>query len=120
MLCTPSHGTAWIGSRYIPVRLYNDCEHRYVHEFRTVVIASTDLVQQLFFDIKFHYKKHQGWREATGENRHVKVNLRIHVAEISDSPGIIWSQTILPKEKLSILYAGLLWQESTNLKESGK
>lgn len=100
MLCTPSHGTAWIGSRYIPVRLYNDCEHRYVHEFRTVVIASTDLVQQLFFDIKFHYKKHQGWREATGENRHVKVNLRIHVAEISDSPGIIWSQNYSTKGKI--------------------
>lgn len=95
-----SHGTAWIGSRYIPVRLYNDCEHRYVHEFRTVVIASTDLVQQLFFDIKFHYKNHQGWREATGENRHVKVNLRIHVAEISDSPGIIWSQNYSTKGKI--------------------
>ena len=94
--------TIWIGSRYIPlpVPIYSDCQHRYVHEFRTIVIYTNQgVVQQLFFDIKFHYKKHKGWREATGENRHVNVNLSIKVFGISGNE-MLWNQSYSTKANI--------------------
>lgn len=105
-----SGDTEWMGTRYIPVELYSDCQHRYVHEFRTVVIRLTeDIIQQLYFDIKFHYKKNQGWREATGENRHIYLrDFKINVEGITGS-GIKWNKTFSTNKKteLSVCWASL-------------
>lgn len=111
-----SNGTVWIGTRNIPVKLYSDCEHRYVHEFRTVMIAtSNNLIQQLFFDIKFHYKKNQGWREATGENRHIEVDLSINVAGMPGY-GINWKQSFSTKNRIehSVCYASMALVDQFN------
>ncbi len=113
--------TVWMGTRYIPVELYSGWQHRYVHEFRTIMIeASGNIVQQLFFDIKFHYKKNQGWREATGENRHVYIkNFRITVAGIQGG-GVLWDKSFSTQGKieLPVCWISMLKAEDFNRKWS--
>jgi len=53
-------------------------------------------------DIKFHYKKNQGWREATGENRHVYIkNFRITVAGIQGG-GVLWDKSFSTQGKIEL------------------
>lgn len=55
--------------------------HQYVHEIRSVLVNFTrplgkvDIKSNLFLILKFEYKKHKGWREATAELRNIYVNL---------------------------------------------
>lgn len=78
-------GTGWFGQRYHEIFLAAGWKHRYVHEFRTIhmVAGPNNDVQQLFFDIKFQYRKNSGWKEATAETRDVNVSLSFWIENFS-------------------------------------
>lgn len=95
-------GTGWFAQRYHEIPLASGWRHRYVHEFRTVCITSGyATIQQLFFDIKFQYKKHKGWRQAGTETRTVEIrNLRFVVSHIQNGSPILLNQTIKTTQPL--------------------
>lgn len=57
--------------------------HQYVHELKSVIVNFTNInggiskKSNLYLVLKFEYKKNKGWREATGEQRNIYVNLNI-------------------------------------------
>lgn len=65
------------------IHLASGWRHQYVHELKSVVVRFTNnrggfnIRSSLYLALKFEYKKHKGWREATGELRNIYVNLDI-------------------------------------------
>lgn len=73
-----------IGQSFLcEIHLASGWRHQYVHELKSVIINFTkpggtiDIKSNLYLTLKFEYKKHKGWREATGESRNIYINLNI-------------------------------------------
>lgn len=73
-----------LGVAYIcEIHLASGWRHQYVHELKSIVVrfknntGGSNIRSSLYLALKFEYKKHKGWREATAELRNIYVNLSI-------------------------------------------
>ena len=73
-----------IGTSYLrEIQLASGWRHQYVHELKSVIVNFTNInggisqKSNLYLGLKFEYKKNKGWREATGEQRNIYINLNI-------------------------------------------